>query len=50
MIVSNLERIRQTAKSSLSDSHPASRRNSKRHVNGSARAAVRQALRDPRTW
>lgn len=49
MIVSNLERIRQTAKNT-SDNHPAARRNSKRHVSRSARAAVRQALRNPRTW
>jgi len=50
MIVSNLERIRRATVRTSESGQPATRRNSKRHINGSARAAVRQALRDPRTW
>jgi hypothetical protein len=49
MIASNYQPIRKTFRVS-EGGHPATRRNSKRHVNRSSRAAVRHALRDPRTW
>lgn len=50
MIVSNLERTRRTSIRPSESGHPATRRHSKRHLNRSSRAAVRQDLRDRRTW
>lgn len=49
MIASNYQPIRKTFRVA-EGGHPATRRNSKRHVSRSTRAAVRQALRDQRTW
>lgn len=46
----NMERNRRTTLRISESGHPTTRRNSKRDTNSAVRVAVRQALRDPRTW